>query len=155
MLGCDEAGIADIHATALNAAVNGSILAVPEACFVTRMALPFGSTRIANRPRHQVLTTVPQALVGTVAFRGRCRAHWLLYRQIVTRVPPHVAFDDLNGRRKAGEVVGIVEIKHEVLARLVGFGELEGSLARSKFKSTPSNLDANTLPRKANFRYFA
>jgi hypothetical protein len=26
---------------------------------------------------------------------------------------------------------------------------------RSKFKSTPSKIDANTLPREANFRYVA
>jgi len=45
MLGCDEAGFADIQATALNAAINGSILAVPDACFVMTMALPVGSTR--------------------------------------------------------------------------------------------------------------
>jgi hypothetical protein len=30
---------------ALNAAINGSILAKSDACFVTKMALPFGSTR--------------------------------------------------------------------------------------------------------------
>ena len=30
---------------ALNAAMSGSILAVPDACFVMIMALPFGSTR--------------------------------------------------------------------------------------------------------------
>jgi hypothetical protein len=45
MLGCDDAGFADIHATALNAAISGSIFAVPEAFFVMTMALPFGSTR--------------------------------------------------------------------------------------------------------------
>jgi hypothetical protein len=45
MLGCDEAGFADIQATALNAATSGSIFAVPEACFVMTLALPFGSTR--------------------------------------------------------------------------------------------------------------
>jgi hypothetical protein len=45
MLGCDEAGFADIQATALNAAISGSIFVVPEACFVMTMALPFGSTR--------------------------------------------------------------------------------------------------------------
>jgi hypothetical protein len=45
MLGCDDAGFADIQATALNAAISGSIFAVPEACFVMTMALPFGSTR--------------------------------------------------------------------------------------------------------------
>jgi hypothetical protein len=30
---------------ALSAAIKGSIFAVPEACFVMMMALPFGSTR--------------------------------------------------------------------------------------------------------------
>jgi hypothetical protein len=45
---------AAISAMALNAAISGSILGNPEACFVTRMAFPFGSTRgIAYRPRHQ------------------------------------------------------------------------------------------------------
>jgi hypothetical protein len=34
-----------VSAMALNAALGGSILAEPDACFVTRMALPFGSTR--------------------------------------------------------------------------------------------------------------
>ena len=45
MLGCDDAGFADIQATALNAAISGSFFAVPEACFVMTIALPFGSTR--------------------------------------------------------------------------------------------------------------
>jgi hypothetical protein len=45
MVGCDEAGFDDIQATALNAAMSGSILAVPEACLVMVMALPLGSTR--------------------------------------------------------------------------------------------------------------
>jgi hypothetical protein len=45
MLGNDDAGFADIQATALNAAMSGSIFAVPEACFVMTMALPFGLTR--------------------------------------------------------------------------------------------------------------
>jgi hypothetical protein len=40
MLGCDDAGFADIQGTALNAAINGSIFAVPEACFVMTMACP-------------------------------------------------------------------------------------------------------------------
>jgi hypothetical protein len=35
----------DIDAMALSAAIKGSIFAVPEACFVMMMALPFGSTR--------------------------------------------------------------------------------------------------------------
>jgi hypothetical protein len=38
-------GFVDINAMALNAAISGSILAEADACFVTRMALPFGSTR--------------------------------------------------------------------------------------------------------------
>jgi hypothetical protein len=37
----------------LNAALSGSILADPEACSVTRMALPFGSTR-ALPPAHAI-----------------------------------------------------------------------------------------------------
>ena len=45
MLGCDDHGFVDINAMALNAAINGSILALPDACFVMMMALPFGSTR--------------------------------------------------------------------------------------------------------------
>ena len=43
MLGRDDQGFVDISATALKAAINGSILAEPEACFVMMMALPFGS----------------------------------------------------------------------------------------------------------------
>jgi hypothetical protein len=45
MLGRVDQGFVDIKAMALNAAIKGSILAEPEACFVTSMALPFGSTR--------------------------------------------------------------------------------------------------------------
>ena len=45
MLGCDDAGFAAIQATALNAAISGSIFAVPDAYLVTVMALPLGSTR--------------------------------------------------------------------------------------------------------------
>ena len=45
MLGCDDAEFAAIQAIALNAAISGSILAEPDACFVMMMALPFGSTR--------------------------------------------------------------------------------------------------------------
>jgi hypothetical protein len=48
-VGWDVAGFADIQATALNAAISGSIFAVPE----MTMALPFGSTRVVHRPRHQ------------------------------------------------------------------------------------------------------
>jgi hypothetical protein len=45
MLGRDDQGFVDISAMALNGCHQGIILAEPEACFVTRMALPFGSTR--------------------------------------------------------------------------------------------------------------
>ena len=54
-----------MRAIALNAAISGSILADPDACFVTSMALPFGSTRaFGHCPGHQSVTAVPQALVG-------------------------------------------------------------------------------------------
>jgi hypothetical protein len=43
MLGRYNQGFVDINAMALNAAINGSILAEPDACFVIMMALPFGS----------------------------------------------------------------------------------------------------------------
>ena len=52
MLGCDEAGFAAIQAIALNAAIRGSILAVPDACFVMMMALPFGFTRAVATALH-------------------------------------------------------------------------------------------------------
>lgn len=45
MLGRDDQEFVDINAMALNAAISGSILAEPDACFVMMMALPFGSTR--------------------------------------------------------------------------------------------------------------
>jgi hypothetical protein len=45
MLGCADAGFAAIQAIALNAAIKGSILAVPDARLVMMMALPLGSTR--------------------------------------------------------------------------------------------------------------
>jgi len=50
MLGCADQGFVAISAMALNAAISGSILAEPDACFVMMMALPFGSTGVANRP---------------------------------------------------------------------------------------------------------
>src|SRR4029450_7156092 len=58
MLGWDVAGFADIQATALNAAIGGSIFAVPDACFVMTMALPFGSTR-ALLTAHAISTWPP------------------------------------------------------------------------------------------------
>jgi hypothetical protein len=45
MLGRADQGFVDISAMAFNAAIKESVLAEPEACFATRMALPFGSTR--------------------------------------------------------------------------------------------------------------
>jgi hypothetical protein len=44
VLGMDK-GFVDINAITLNAAISGSIFAVPDACFVMMMALPFSSTR--------------------------------------------------------------------------------------------------------------
>jgi hypothetical protein len=41
MLGRTDQEFVDINAIALNAAVNGSILAEPEACLVKTMALPW------------------------------------------------------------------------------------------------------------------
>ncbi len=43
MPGRADQRLVDINAMALNAAISGSILADPEACFVMIMALPFGS----------------------------------------------------------------------------------------------------------------
>lgn len=45
MLGRVDQGLEHISAIALNAAINGSILALPDACLVMIMALPLGSTR--------------------------------------------------------------------------------------------------------------
>jgi hypothetical protein len=59
MLGRVDHGFVDISAMALNAAIRGSILADPDACFVMMMALPFGSTRALHRPGHQLLTSMP------------------------------------------------------------------------------------------------
>jgi len=38
VIGRDDQGFVDISATALNAAISGSILAEPDACFVMMMA---------------------------------------------------------------------------------------------------------------------
>src|SRR5262245_36091427 len=45
MLGRDDQGFVDINEIALNAAISGSIFAVPDACLVMMMALPLGSAR--------------------------------------------------------------------------------------------------------------
>jgi len=44
MLGRVDQGFVDINAMALNAAINGSIFALSDACLVLRMAFPIGST---------------------------------------------------------------------------------------------------------------
>jgi hypothetical protein len=44
MLGRADHGFVDINVMALNAAISRSIFAVPDACFVMRMALLFGFT---------------------------------------------------------------------------------------------------------------
>ena len=41
----DDHGFVDISAIALNAAISGSILALPDACLVVMMALPFAHAR--------------------------------------------------------------------------------------------------------------
>jgi hypothetical protein len=53
MLGWDVTGFADIQATALNAAISGSILAEPEACCFAALALdcPAGPSTIRCRER--------------------------------------------------------------------------------------------------------
>ena len=75
MLGRVDQGFVDISATALNAAISGSIFADPDACFVMMMALPFGSTRaFADGPCHQALTAVTQSSVSQLAFGRLDRA---------------------------------------------------------------------------------
>jgi hypothetical protein len=60
MLGCDDAGLAAIQAIALNAAISGSIRAVPEACFAMTMALQI-QTRVV--PKSQI--SAPDATKGS------------------------------------------------------------------------------------------
>jgi hypothetical protein len=49
MLGCADQGFVDINAIALNAAISGSILALPDACLVMMMA---GSLALRGRYHH-------------------------------------------------------------------------------------------------------
>jgi hypothetical protein len=56
MLGCDDAGFADIKATALDAAISGSILVVPDACFVMTMALPLAQRARCSPPTPSALS---------------------------------------------------------------------------------------------------
>src|SRR5262245_44949481 len=58
-LGCLDTGFVTIKSMASNAAIRGSILAVPDACFVMMMALPLGSTRLPPMP------WCPEPLDGT------------------------------------------------------------------------------------------
>ena len=44
LLGCTDQGLVDNNAMAWNAAISGSIFAMPEACFAM-MALPFDAAR--------------------------------------------------------------------------------------------------------------
>jgi len=54
-----------IGTIALNAAISGSILAQPEACFVTRMTLPFGTNRaLATRLAFHGTNGAPATAVG-------------------------------------------------------------------------------------------
>src|SRR4029450_7403529 len=69
MLGCDDPGLPATHAIALNAAVNGSIFAVPEACFVITMALPLGSTR-ALLTAQAIRAWPPRIRVRSASFRS-------------------------------------------------------------------------------------
>lgn len=54
MLGHADQGFVDISTKALNVAIKGSILADPEACLVTKMAFPFGSTRARASERELI-----------------------------------------------------------------------------------------------------
>ena len=62
-LGCADQVFVDINAMTLNAAINGSIFADPNACFVMMMALPFDSTRW---PRQDDLLDYLQSLPDLV-----------------------------------------------------------------------------------------
>ena len=57
---------------------NPLAFAEPEACLVTRMALPFSSTPGAgHRPCHQLLSTVPQASISERAYHVTKPARWI------------------------------------------------------------------------------
>lgn len=80
MLGCVDAGFEAIHAIALKAAINGSILAVPDACFVMTMrclaALPLplpwkperGSVQSLEKVREQARVQLEGRTQGKVVF---------------------------------------------------------------------------------------
>ena len=69
MPGRDDQGFVDISATALNAAISGSILADPDACLVTRIALPLGSTR-ALATAHDIRLRPPCRSDPSASFRS-------------------------------------------------------------------------------------
>jgi hypothetical protein len=50
-VGSRQPRLAAIRVIALNAAINGSILADPDACFAMMMLLPFGPTRHWQLPK--------------------------------------------------------------------------------------------------------
>jgi hypothetical protein len=62
----------------MNAAISGSILAGPDACFVMMMALPLGSTRaFATAQDIRPLATILQRAIGQLAFCRLDRADQL------------------------------------------------------------------------------
>ena len=63
-----ECGFIAISATALNSAINGSILAEPAACLVMMIALPRGfDLGVADRPGHERRAAVNQVAAGELA----------------------------------------------------------------------------------------
>jgi len=69
MPGCVDVGFEGIRAIALKAAINGSTLAVPDACLVMLMALPRGSTR-ALPTAHDIKAWPPWRKVLSASFRS-------------------------------------------------------------------------------------
>jgi hypothetical protein len=64
LLGCTDQGLVDNNAMAWNAAITGSIFAEHDACLVTKMALPFGSTRASQ------ISAFPHATARSTASSG-------------------------------------------------------------------------------------
>ena len=65
MLGCDDAGFADIQAIALSATIRGTIFAVLDACFVMTMALPAtGHRRFVPSLNHKYLRLMRPGIRG-------------------------------------------------------------------------------------------
>ena len=64
LLDCTDQGLVDNNAMAWNAGISGSIFAGPDACLVTKMALPFGSTHASQ------ISTFPHATARSTASSG-------------------------------------------------------------------------------------